>query len=148
MHTGSITAVRAVDVTGDGVIDIVSSTSNAGTNFFTSVGTKRQTTSVQYLDILTAPNARATLTTLSSQLNRISTEIGRTGSFESRLEVTKNILQSTRENYLSAESRIKDADIAQESSALTRKQIIEQIGASILAQANQQPKLALQLLQS
>jgi flagellin len=47
---------------------------------------------------------------------------------------------------MAAESRISDVDVAQETSALIRTQILQQAAASILAQANQQPQLALSLL--
>jgi flagellin len=51
-----------------------------------------------------------------------------------------------RENFNAAESRIMDVDVAEESSQLTRLSILQQAGTAILAQANQQPQLALQLL--
>ncbi len=69
------------------------------------------------------------------------------GAYQSRLQTTISNLSSGIENTLAAESRIRDADIAQESSELVRQQLLQQVGAAILAQANQQPSLALQLLQ-
>ncbi|MBU1986348.1 MAG: flagellin, partial [Proteobacteria bacterium] len=51
------------------------------------------------------------------------------------------------ENLSAARSRILDADIAQETSAMTKNNILQQAGVSILAQANQAPQLALSLLQ-
>jgi flagellin len=51
-----------------------------------------------------------------------------------------------RENFLAAESRIRDVDVAAESAELTRLSILQQAGASVLAQANQAPALALSLL--
>ena len=50
------------------------------------------------------------------------------------------------ESFSSAESRIRDADSAEETANMTRGTILQQAGVSILAQANQQPQLALQLL--
>ena len=63
-----------------------------------------------------------------------------------RLSVAANTIQSTVENFQAAESRIRDADIAQEAAELVRLQILQQASASVLAQANTQPALALQLL--
>ena len=60
---------------------------------------------------------------------------------------TDRVLGSTIENHLAAEARIRDADIAQEAADLVRDQLLQQTGAAILAQANQQPALALKLLQ-
>ena len=55
-------------------------------------------------------------------------------------------LEASRENYLAAESRIRDADVAQEASDLVRLQILQQMSTAIFGQANLQPALALRLL--
>jgi flagellin len=65
---------------------------------------------------------------------------------ESRLQVAINALTVSRENFASAESRIRDVDVASEAAELTRLNILQQAGAAVLAQANQQPALALNLL--
>jgi flagellin len=72
---------------------------------------------------------------------------GTLGAVESRLETTINNLTVARENFMAAESVIRDVDVAAESAELTRLTILQQAGTAILAQANQQPRLALQLLQ-
>ncbi|MBI2896558.1 MAG: flagellin, partial [Deltaproteobacteria bacterium] len=69
-------------------------------------------------------------------------------SFENRLQVTIANLASSRENLSAANSRIRDVDVAEETAAMTRNNILMQAGVSVLAQANQLPALALQLLQS
>ena len=56
-------------------------------------------------------------------------------------------LNNSAENISAARSRILDADIAQETSAMTKSNILQQAGVAILAQANQAPQLALSLLQ-
>lgn len=71
---------------------------------------------------------------------------GNLGAVESRLSVAINNLSVARENFASAESRIRDVDVANEAAELTRLNILQQAGSSILAQANQQPQLALSLL--
>ena len=113
-----------------------------------SIGLADGTTTLltKQFDITTQANARDALTFLNDQLSRISLERGAEGAFQSRLQVTNSNLQSLRENYDAASSRITDADIAQTSSELIRNNIVQQAAASVLAQANQLPALALQLL--
>ena len=86
------------------------------------------------------------MSTLDGTLDRISRKLGAIGSTQSRLAVALNTLTSARENFAAAESRIMDADIAEESAALVRTQILQQAGAAVLGQANLQPTLALRLL--
>jgi flagellin len=71
---------------------------------------------------------------------------GGLGSSESRLLSAISNLQVAKENLLAAESRIRDVDVATEAAELTRLNILQQTGAAVLAQANQQPQLALTLL--
>jgi flagellin len=68
------------------------------------------------------------------------------GAAESRLKVAISNLSISRENLSAAESRIRDVDVATEAAELTRLNILQQAGASVLAQANQAPSLALTLL--
>ena len=72
---------------------------------------------------------------------------GDLGAVQNRFESTISNLQNVSENLSAARSRILDADIAQETSAMTKNNILQQAGVSILAQANQTPQLALSLLQ-
>jgi flagellin len=76
----------------------------------------------------------------------LTTSRGTLGAAESRLSVAITNLSVARENFKSAESQIRDVDVAEESATLTRLNILQQAGAAILAQANQQPALALSLL--
>jgi flagellin len=64
------------------------------------------------------------------------------------LNSTVEGLQTSLENLATANSRIRDADIADESTELAKQNILLQAGTSVLAQANQQPNIALQLLKS
>ena len=79
-------------------------------------------------------------------VEQLAVQRGTIGAFQSRVEVASSVLQSTTENYRAAESRIRDADIASEVANLVRLQILQQAAMAILAQANQQPALALRLL--
>lgn len=68
------------------------------------------------------------------------------GAMQNRLDSIVSNLEHVSESTESAKSRIMDADIAEETAALTRNSILQQAGSAILAQANSQPQLALQLL--
>lgn len=90
--------------------------------------------------------ARNALDAINGAIQSLASNRGILGATESRLRVAINNLSVSRENFAAAESRIRDADIASEAAELTRLNILQQAGAAVLAQANQQPALALQLL--
>ena len=73
---------------------------------------------------------------------------GKFGAALSRLDLIDNILSASYFNYAAAESRIRDADIASESSKLVRENILQPAASSVLGQANLQPELALTLLRA
>jgi len=97
-------------------------------------------------DIAAQSAARFALDAINQAIASVNRNRGNLGAAESRLEVTIGNLQVARENFKAAESRIRDVDVASESAELTRLNILQQAGAAILAQANQQPQLALQLI--
>jgi flagellin len=78
------------------------------------------------------------------QIDRIRGDLG---ALQNRFESTISNLENVSENLSAARSRILDADIAMETSAMTKNNILQQAGVSILTQANTTPQLALQLLQ-
>ncbi|HPF33923.1 MAG TPA: flagellin, partial [Candidatus Krumholzibacteria bacterium] len=69
------------------------------------------------------------------------------GVTQNRLESAMRTIENTRENVSAANSRIRDVDIAAETSTMTSSQILQQAGVSVLAQANMSPQMALSLLQ-
>lgn len=90
--------------------------------------------------------ARLALDAIRAAVVSVTRNRGTLGAAESRLETTINNLMTARENFKAAESRIRDADVAAEAAELTRLSILQQAGTAVLAQANQQPQLVLQLL--
>lgn len=102
------------------------------------------------VDVTTQANAQSVLDTevIDEAIERISTQRAKLGAFTNRLNHTISNLNVTKENLASAESRIRDADIAQETLAFTKQQILSQSGTMMLSRATQIPQLALQLLQS
>jgi flagellin len=90
--------------------------------------------------------SRVALDAINNAIATLASNRGILGAAESRLKVAISNLSISRENLAAAESRIRDVDVAQEAAELTRLNILQQAGASVLAQANQAPSLALQLL--
>jgi flagellin len=90
--------------------------------------------------------SRGALAAVNDAMISLSTLRGTLGTVESRLNSALQSLAISRENIQSAEARIVDIDVAQEAADLTRLNILQQAGAAVLAQANQQPSLAVQLL--
>jgi len=90
--------------------------------------------------------SRLALDGVKGAIQSLAQQRGTLGATESRLRVAINNLGVARENFASAESRIRDVDVASEAAELTRLSILQQAGAAVLAQANQQPALALSLL--
>ena len=98
-------------------------------------------------DSLSQDAALSALDAVKLAITSLTTSRGTLGAAESRLNVAITNLSVARENFQAAESQIRDVDVAQESANLTRLNILQQAGAAILSQANQQPALALSLLQ-
>lgn len=90
--------------------------------------------------------SRIALDAVNAAIGSLASTRGVLGSVESRLNVAIQNLTVSRENFAAAESRIRDVDVAAEAAELTRLSILQQAGAAVLAQANQQPALALSLL--
>ena len=97
-------------------------------------------------DIESQSAARLAIDAINLAITSVTRNRGTLGAAESRLNTTIANLQVARGNFTSAESAIRDADVAAEAAEMTRLNILQQAGTAILAQANQQPQLALQLL--
>ena len=83
---------------------------------------------------------------LEQAYDRLLQQRATIGSFQARTEIGINNIESTVQNFISAESKIRDADIAEASALLVKNSILQQAATAILAQANTQPQIALQLL--
>jgi flagellin len=102
---------------------------------------------VSAISISTAAYAQSSISVLDLAISDVDTMRGKLGAVQNRFESTIANLNNVSENLSAARSRILDADIAQETSNMTKMNILQQAGVSILAQANQTPQLALSLLQ-
>ncbi len=99
------------------------------------------------INVATFNDAQKAITKLDMALEQISAARATAGAQMNRLEYTITNLNTTRENMVSAESRIRDLDIAQASTDLAAQQVLLQSATAMLAQANQIPSYAAQLLQ-
>lgn len=104
-------------------------------------------TTVNAIDISTVEGATKAIDILDGALADVDSIRADLGAMQSRFESTISSLKATSENLQAARSRILDTDFAAETAALTRSQILQQAGVSMLAQANGLPQLALSLLQ-
>ncbi len=112
----------------------------------TTVDVRSTTLGVDSLSLSSAASARTALSTLDTALQMVSEARSELGAAGNRLTNVISQIQGAAENLSAANSRIRDVDIAEESSRLTRSQILVQAGVSVLAQANQAPQVALKLL--
>jgi flagellin len=112
-----------------------------------SSGSSAPTFSILGNSVLESQSAsRLALDAISAAITSVTRNRGTLGAAESRLETTIDRMTVARENFMRAESAIRDADVAFEAAELTRLNILQQAGTAVLAQANQQPQLALQLI--
>ena len=102
---------------------------------------------INNIDISTQSGAKSAIDVIKAAINQVSSTRGDLGAIQNRLEHTINNLSVTTENMTSAESRIRDTDIAEEMMAYTKNNILVQSSQAMLAQANQIPQGVLQLLQ-
>ena len=91
-------------------------------------------------------SSSSALASLTSAINNISSMAATLGAVQNRLQYTSDSIASTEQNLSASNSQIKDVNMAQEMTNMTQEQILEQAGASMLAQANSQPQLILKLL--
>ena len=101
---------------------------------------------VSSLTVSSQPFANDAIATIDTAITAVSTERSKLGAVQNRLEHTIANLAVASENLTSSESRIRDLDLAAETVAFTKNQILQQAGTAILAQANQSPQAVLQLL--
>ena len=117
-----------------GTNGVINSTSLAGVNALATTGVATQT------------DANAAIATIDTAVEAVSGYRGAIGAMQNRLESAINSIGVAAENTGAANSRIRDADVAQAVSEMIRSQILQQSSMAVLAQANQAPQSVLQLL--
>jgi flagellin len=101
---------------------------------------------VDTIKVDTATGATASIDAIDSAIARVSTDRATLGASQNRLRVALDNNQVFAKNLGAAVGRIRDVDVASESAALARNQVLAQAGIAVLAQANQSPQMALSLL--
>lgn len=96
--------------------------------------------------ISSVANAQSMITMLGSMIAAVDTKRAELGAIQNRFTSTISNLGNITENVQAARSRIRDADFAEETAAMTSNQILQQASTTILSQANQRPQAALSLL--
>ena len=101
---------------------------------------------VPKINLSTSDNARKSLEKIDELIKRVNTKQTEYGAAYNRLESALETIGVSIDNLTSTQSTIRDSDIAEESSAYIRNQILQQAAATLMSTANQTPAIALQLL--
>tara|TARA_R110001592_G_scaffold175466_1_gene414609 strand:- start:30339 stop:32360 length:2022 start_codon:yes stop_codon:yes gene_type:complete len=139
----------SVTLLSAGKIEISSITGNIQQSGF-DIGTFGSSESgqlIQDIDISTSDGAILAISAIDNALTAINFQRANLGAIQNRFESTITNQAIAAENFTEASSRIRDADFAAETAELSRSQVLQSAGLSILSQANGQPQQVLQLLQ-
>ena len=124
----------------DGSMQNVGIQTGPSANERPSIFFKDNTTSglgIGTLSVTTQANSKAAMVTLTTALTSISDELSRAGAYENRFDHTISVLEKTAKATKISRGRIMDADIAVESTRLSKAQVLSQANTAMLAQANQ-----------
>ena len=141
--------VSSVVLSAGGQFTLTSNTNNISNSGFRlgTFGGGSQGSFLKDVDISTVAGANSALIAVDNALQTVSSRAAELGAVQNRFTNTIANLEVGSENLSAANSRIKDADFAAETAALSRTQVLQQAGISILAQANARPQQVLSLLQ-
>lgn len=121
---------------------------NTGDSIDVSIGRiDTETLGIKHLNVGNHKDATAGMSLIDKAIEKVSAERSKLGAFQNRLEHTIKSLDETGENMTAAFVRIMDTDMAKEMTEYTAKQVLQQAGTSVLAQANERPQQVLSLLQ-
>ncbi len=144
-YTGTVGIARgAFDLTSTANFTVGGTTTDIGA---ISATTYVATGNLGTLNLLSRTTATDAITQIDSAIDSINSSRSNIGAVQSRLLTAVIFLDNAAENQAASESRIRDADFAFETAQFARAQILVQAATAILAQANAQPQVALQLLQ-
>lgn len=140
----NLSSADKIGISGTNVDEIL----GTGSAAIASTGGTSALTTVESIDIsgATSDGAQDALKTIDAALAQIDAQRADLGAVQNRFGNTISNLANVEENVSAARSRIQDTDYASETAKLTKSQIMQQAGTSILAQSNQLPQAALSLL--
>jgi flagellin len=135
-NTSSLSFQVGIDASGDSQISVA------------AVDVTASALGVEAADIsfASAASAQAALTVLDTAIETVSTNRATFGAAGNRFQAVIENIQTFAESLSTANSRIRDVDVAEETSNMAKSQILVQAGISVLSQANQSPQMALKLL--
>jgi flagellin len=139
----------ALNITGDGTASTVATKDGKVASYVTvaNITDGTSTKNVEFsLDLSTTDKASAAVSVINDAIESVSSQRASLGAYQNRLEHTINNLNTSSENLTSAESRIRDVDMAKEIMNNTKNNILSQAAQAMLAQANQSTQGVLQLL--
>ena len=120
---------------------------NQGQTMKVTIGDMRSAAlGINDIDMSSKEGAQAATTLIDTAIKTVSSQRADLGAYQNRLEHTINNLSTSSENLTSAESRIRDVDMAKEMATFSKNNILSQAAQAMLAQANTQPQQVLQLL--
>lgn len=148
LKTGSSASVNVVDgAKNEDFTAIFQVGANSNQTISISIGDMRaDALGVKKVDLTTAEGSQEATATIQAAIEKVSTERAGLGAVQNRLEYTISNLDNTTENLTSAESTLRDVDMAKEMMTFSKNNILNQAAQAMLAQANQQPQNVLSLL--
>ena len=145
---GSTTGSASIVVTAGAPGLTIQTGADTGDTLNITMGAMDATTlGIGSSDVTSRDNASSAITTVNTAINKVSTQRAGLGAYQNRLKHKISNLDTSSENLQAAESRIRDADIAQEMTEYTKNNILVQAATAMLAQANAAPQSVLKLLQ-
>ncbi|MDO6654235.1 flagellin, partial [Colwellia sp. 1_MG-2023] len=142
----SLSSPDKIGISGTTVNEILGK--GAGGVALAATGGTGALTSVEDIDIsgTTSVGAQSAIETIDAALAQIDSQRADLGAVQNRFSHTISNLSNVAENVSASRSRIEDTDFASETATMTKNQILQQAGTTILAQSNQLPQAALSLL--
>ncbi|WP_371543844.1 flagellin [Pseudoalteromonas distincta] len=137
----STTIAGSIKLSSDNSFSVVAATAADFGNGGVSALTK-----VSDIDIKTQDGSQSALAVIDGALSQIDSQRANLGAVQNRFSQTISNLANVQENVSASRSRIQDTDFATETAQMTKNQILQQAGTSILSQANQIPQAAISLL--
>jgi flagellin len=148
-ESGTQTFQVGANTTANDRIDIVTSNMTTATEITTVAGTDNTGAGRAVIDnTATGTSIDTVITNIDTALDKVNGERATLGASQNRFDAVISNLQVAVENQSASRSRIMDADFAQETANLSRAQILQQAGNTMVAQANQLPQQVLALLRS
>jgi len=150
--TASLSVSSELNLSSANKIGISGSSANeifgTGTAAIASTGGSSALTSVESLDIsgVSSSGAQSAIKAIDAALAQIDSQRADLGAVQNRFSHTISNLANVAENVSASRSRIQDTDFASETANMTKNQILQQAGTTILSQANQIPQAAISLL--